>query len=513
MPTSDQLWNSSSTTVVRTSDNAYIGSGVTTRPTSHFSGLAGVKQEVFSESKLGRSRKTMAMASTTVKIEKVVDKAYQNEFMKGLHQMRQNEQYTDLTLQSGDVHIRCHRIVLEAASDYFKAMFRCGLEESMSATVPLTMEPEILTSIVDYMYTGEIELTVDNVESLVKAGDLLQLGCLKARCADFMASQVELHNCIEFYRFALLYRLDQLQKVTKQFVYAEFKTVALIAEFKELSCGELIEFIKDDDVNVEDEDIVFDGVIDWVRYDLDNRKSSLQTILEHVRMPYCTRNYMLHMKNTYDLLTPKCFEYLHEATLFQLDTVHQHAFSSCRTVPRTNFRMKSCLLLVGLYDVCRVDKGLLVTGGSTSRAVNQCWLYDFATKKWEEMPRLITARWYHRSVSLDDCVYVVGGKDVNNTVLASVECLNAKRKQWMSLPEMPQAVFAPAVVTYNNKIFVFGGRDSQDEDLCCTQVFDTTQGQWSTLSDMPEVCSIGCCCHTERLYLCGGRLPTHMFEI
>ena len=479
-----------------------------------------------------------------MKIERVVDKAYQNEFMKGLHQMRQNEQYTDLTLQSGDVHIRCHRIVLVAASDYFKAMFRCGLEESMSATVPLTMEPEILTSIVDYMYTGEIELTVDNVESLVKAGDLLQLGCLKARCADFMALQVELHNCIEFYRFSLLYRLDQLQKVTKQFVYAEFKTVALIAEFKELSCGELIEFIKDDDVNVEDEDVVFDGVIDWVRYDLDNRKSSLQTILEHVRMPYCTRNYMLHMKNTYDLLTPKCFEYLHEATLFQLDTVHQHAFSSCRTVPRTNFRMKSCLLVVGglaylegkdkpfehkscqyykedtsswesltelpksvsgMYDVCRVDKGLLVTGGRTSRAVNQCWLNDFATKKWEEMPRLITARWYHRSVSLDDCVYVVGGKGVINTVLATVECLNAKRKQWLSLPDMPQAVFAPAVVTYNNKIFVFGGVEAQDKNLCCTQVFDTTRGQWSTLSDMPEVSSFGAAVTLNcYIYVVGG---------
>ena len=116
-------------------------------------------------------------------------------------------------------------------------MFRCGLEESTSATVQLTMEPDILTSIVNYLYTGEIELTVDNVESLVKAGDLLQLGCLKATCADFMASHVELRNCFEFYRFALLYRLDQLQKITKQFVYAAFKTVALIAEFKELSCG------------------------------------------------------------------------------------------------------------------------------------------------------------------------------------------------------------------------------------------------------------------------------------
>ena len=139
-----------------------------------------------------------------MKIERVVDKAYQADFMKGLNKMHQNEQYTDATLQSGDIHIWCHGIVLEAASDYFKAMFRCNLEESMSATVQLTMQPDMLTNIVDYMYTGEIELTVDNVERLVKAGDLLQLGCLKAACADFMASKVKLHSCAELCRFTLL---------------------------------------------------------------------------------------------------------------------------------------------------------------------------------------------------------------------------------------------------------------------------------------------------------------------
>ena len=106
--------------------------------------------------------------------------------MKEMHNLRQNEEFTDVTLQSGDIQIQCHRNVLAVATDYFKAMFRCGLEESTSATVPLTMEPEILTSIVDYMYTGEIELTVDNVESLFKAGDVLQLDTLKVTCETFM---------------------------------------------------------------------------------------------------------------------------------------------------------------------------------------------------------------------------------------------------------------------------------------------------------------------------------------
>ena len=42
--------------------------------------------------------------------------------------------------------------------------------------------------------------------------------------------------------------------------------------------------------------------------------------------------------------------------------------------------------------------------------LDQCWLYDMATKKWVEMLPLITARYCHRSDSLGDSVYVVGGK-------------------------------------------------------------------------------------------------------
>ena len=479
-----------------------------------------------------------------MKIEAFVDKAYQNAFMKGMHNLRQNEEYTDVQLQSGDVQIRCHRNVLAVASDYFKAMFRCGLEESTSATVLLTVEPEILTSIVDYLYTGEIELTVDNVENLFKAGDILQLDNLKVACENVMLKQIEPANCVGFFKFATLYRLDKLQQKASGVIQSEFKIVALKEEFKELSCKELIEFIKDDDVNVEDEDVVFDAVLDWVRHDLDNRKSSFQTIIEHVRLPYCTSNYLQHMKDTYDLFTPMCYEYLIEALSFQADTVHQHQIASCRTVLRTNFQQESCLLLVGglaclegednefehnscqyykedtsswesltelpqsvgrFYHVCRVNRGLLLTGGRTGGAFNQCWHFDMSIKKWEAMPPLITARRHHRSVSLDDCVYVVGGMDVNNTMLASVECLNANRNQWLSMPEMTQAVYLPAVVTYNNKIFVVGGRDAQNKGLCCTQVFDTTQGQWSTLPDMPEVCDLGAAVTlNDCMYVVGG---------
>ncbi|KAI0237211.1 Kelch-like protein 38, partial [Lamellibrachia satsuma] len=264
---------------------------------------------------------------------------------------------------------------------------------------------------------------------------------LKKACENVTLKQVEPANCVGYYIFATLYRMDKMQQQARRVMLSEFKTIALMKELKELSCAELIECIKDDDVNVENEDIVIEAVLDWLRHDMDNRKSSFEKILEHVRLPYCRTNYLRNMKYTGDLMNPRCFEYLHEATLFQADTVHHHEMTSCRTLPRTNVRMKSCLLVVGgltcvqgqndkvvkdfqyyredtscwalltelpqsvdrLYDVCRVDRGLLLTGGTKSGvAMDKCWLFDLGTKKWQATTPLITARWYHRGVSLED---------------------------------------------------------------------------------------------------------------
>ena len=71
-----------------------------------------------------------------------------------------------------------------------------------------------------------------------------------------------------------------------------------------------------------------------------------------------------------------------------------------------------------------MDSGLLLTGGNKGGTLDQCWHFKISTKKWEMMPRLISARYGHRSVSLGGRVYVVGGVGVDDTVLASVEYLN-----------------------------------------------------------------------------------------
>ncbi|KAK2143803.1 hypothetical protein NP493_4396g00003 [Ridgeia piscesae] len=214
------------------------------------------------------------MESATTKVEKFVDKEYQNAFIGGMNKLRQNNEYTDVILQSGDLQIQCHRNVLAVASDYFKATLGNVREETSSASGQLLMEPEILSSIVDYIYTGEIELTADNVESLVKACDVLQLVTLKTVCESLLVKLLEPLNCVKFRKLAALCQLNELQRDASRTMKSEFKSVALTDEFKELSSTDLIECIKGDSVNVDDEDVVFEAVLGWTMHDLDKERSA-----------------------------------------------------------------------------------------------------------------------------------------------------------------------------------------------------------------------------------------------
>ncbi|KAI0242679.1 hypothetical protein LSAT2_011753, partial [Lamellibrachia satsuma] len=75
-------------------------------------------------------------------------------------------------------------------------MFTSGMRECASGIVALKVDSATLAGVVDYLYSAEIELTVDNVQRLVEASDLLQLEDLKAACEKFMLKWVEAANCI-----------------------------------------------------------------------------------------------------------------------------------------------------------------------------------------------------------------------------------------------------------------------------------------------------------------------------
>lgn len=75
-----------------------------------------------------------------------------------------NNQLCDVKLITGKGHeIWAHKIVLATHSEYFNIMFTSGFKENSENEVFMQeMNPCILSLLIDYMYTYEITINVEN---------------------------------------------------------------------------------------------------------------------------------------------------------------------------------------------------------------------------------------------------------------------------------------------------------------------------------------------------------------
>ena len=93
-------------------------------------------------------------------------KDYNTNFCKEFGEFRKHEDFFDVTLACEDNTITAHKLVLSAASDFFKAILRKHKHEH-----PLIYLTEVkysdLQSILDFIYTGEAEVAEKDLESLL----------------------------------------------------------------------------------------------------------------------------------------------------------------------------------------------------------------------------------------------------------------------------------------------------------------------------------------------------------
>ena len=93
-------------------------------------------------------------------------KDYNSNFSKEFGEFRKHEDFFDVTLACEENTITAHKIVLSAASDFFKNILRKHKHEH-----PLIYLTEVkisdLQSILDFIYTGETEVAERDLESLL----------------------------------------------------------------------------------------------------------------------------------------------------------------------------------------------------------------------------------------------------------------------------------------------------------------------------------------------------------
>jgi hypothetical protein len=144
---------------------------------------------------------------------------FQIDIINNLLTFRNENLFTDISIYVEGVEFACHKVLLCAASTYFRAMFSCDLKESRLGKVYIeNISPWTMKRLLDYIYTGNIEINLSNVIDLLNSALLFELNKLVDRCVEFVLENIDINNCVEINIFASMHQLKKLEQCTFKFI-------------------------------------------------------------------------------------------------------------------------------------------------------------------------------------------------------------------------------------------------------------------------------------------------------
>lgn len=429
-----------------------------------------------------------------------MDSSSSEEFYQAVHHAEQTfrkmesylkqQQLCDVILIVGNRKIPAHRLVLSSVSDYFAAMFTSDVCEAKQEEIKMEgIDPNALWDLVQFAYTGCLELKEDTIENLLAAACLLQLPQVVEVCCHFLMKLLHPSNCLGIRAFADAQGCIELMKVAHSYTMENIMEVMRNQEFLLLPAEELHKLLASDDVNVPDEETIFHALMMWVKYDMQRRCNDLSMLLAFIRLPLLPPQILADLENhalfKNDL---ECQKLILEAMKYHLLPERRTLMQSPRTKPRKS--------TVGtLYAVGGMDNN---KGATTIEK------YDLRTNLWIQAGMMNGRRLQFGVAVIDDKLFVIGGRDGLKT-LNTVECYNPKTKTWTVLPPMSTHRHGLGVTVLEGPIYAVGGHDGWSY-LNTVERWDPQSQQWTFVASMSIARStVGVAALNGKLYSVGGR--------
>ncbi|KAM8830819.1 kelch repeat and BTB domain-containing protein 12-like [Synchiropus picturatus] len=227
--------------------------------------------------------------------------------LRQLDKMRASQDLTDVVLTADGVRFSCHKVVLSAFSQYFQAMFTCGLKETSEGEVLLREVPaQSLHLLLDYMYRAELPLSTDNVQGVAAAAFLLHVDGAFRLCQKYMETCMDASNCVGLHHWAQALGATDLADSALRYLCQHFTQVCEEDEVLELDAQSLGDLLSSDDLNISQEEVVLELVLRWVDKRRDDAESEAQAValLKHVRLELVDPGFLRKARRRNPVLLP-----------------------------------------------------------------------------------------------------------------------------------------------------------------------------------------------------------------
>ena len=360
----------------------------------------------------------------------------------------------------------------------------------------------ILKTILNYMYSGMVELTNENVQDIFMAAGMFEMIHLIGRCADHMIQEICTSNCVDLLIFGNHFVCTKLIEKARAYILEHFTEVVTDSNrLSDLEFEEIENLVYSDDISVEKEEVIFETVIKWVKKS-NTRLKYLSELFKAVRLPLLSEEFVENFVKTNELIgqDPVC---RHQLSVYEshkterLDTDGEpeaHDIVSYSSDSQTNLNATPRL---GMFNRSMI----IYTSGANSREERSLTTFDpvtmknyIAVKPHPTFDFKFKIDFYNLIVTPNNRIYFLGGIfyddhhfEDNGPALADVFEYNIKDMKWERRAPMNIRRCHFSSCCHGNAIYVTGGKetyprgDPTDSVECYNQDYD----YWCSLSPVP----------------------------
>jgi len=413
--------------------------------------------------------------------ELIQDPHVTTSFLSLANHMRENHILTDISISCNGHMFAAHKIVLACSSDYFMTMFNGPLACQSNVLPIFGILPETMHEILDYIYTGKITLTIENIFDILDASCLLLLTYLKTRCGKFLRERIDFDNALQVFSYAKKFSLYDLVEYALDFIALSYDDLSKTDEFKQLVSDDLIDIISLEHLSIDSEDTILESTLCWLNFDINERKNKYSRILNTVRLPYVSKPYLKEVM---------CFNEVikndEDLTLSFVKALDEN----------TNVSTPLSLSWLSPRKCMQFIPSVISMGGPSLN------IYNEELDQWCEITKCKARHCPGMDVIASD-IYVVGGS-LEWRRKATGEKFSTESNEWSSIADMTTARSNFGLVHRKGKLYAIGGYDG-DFPLRSCEVYDPSLNKWTTVSPLHHARDGACCISDgEHVYAIGG---------
>ncbi|KAJ5075500.1 pep-cterm sorting domain-containing protein [Anaeramoeba ignava] len=191
-----------------------------------------------------------------------------NLFQNQNQNEKENESYFDFEIicEQNKISFKTHKSILSSRSEYFKSLFKSKMKEYQENKLILKdISSSILSSILNYFYSGKIEINLENVIEILFFSSKYLIDELIEICLKFIKNNLQIETIVDVLKLSEAMNFNQLIDSSYHFIFQNFEEFIKTSFFLELEENHLNSILSNNKIPINEFEM-FQSIIKWGKH-------------------------------------------------------------------------------------------------------------------------------------------------------------------------------------------------------------------------------------------------------